>query len=507
MNRPVGRVILRNTAWNYAATFFSLGLGLILVPFLVRHLGNTQYGLWVLVGGISGYAALLDLGFAASLVKWVAEYRARDALEEMNDFLSTMLGVYSVIGLVTAALTVTLGLLFDRIFSVPPEEVWTARLVVFVVGGGLAVSFPINIFGGVIAAYQRYDISNALTITNLVLGVGLIVLFVSSGYGVLAVAVVQLVVMLATHAIRIYAVRRIVPSFSIGFRRFRRQGLWTVGTYSVFVCIQNLAERLVFKTDEIVIGLFLPLSAITPYSIGLKLNNAVRTLSQQLVQTLFPIAAHLHADRDTVRLRRLAIDGTRLTLALGLPPTLSIVLLARPIVAAWVGPGYEEAATVMTLLAFGTIASIVQWVPVTIVEAMGRVKSFATTAVLEALANLILSIVFVRRFGIAGVALGTAIPAIISNVLVQTPFACRALGIPFKEFVRLALGPPVLAAVPVFIGLYLTASYAAPTGLGVLIGFLALSTGLYWTVFALCCLPRAEAKGYAMAVGQLLGWR
>ena len=317
MTERLGQVILRNTAWNYVATFVSLGLGLLFVPILVRYLGDAQYGLWVLVNAIAGYAGLLDLGLSAAVVKWVAEYRARGAHEEMNEFLSTLCGLYLAIAALTLAGTAVVVLLFGQLFAVSPGQLGVARGLLAIVGASVAISLPVSLSGGVLAGFQRYDVLNWLTIVNLVLGMGSIVAVLWAGYGILAVALAHVAAMAVTQALRVYAAFRIHPDLSIRLTRFSLAHVRRIRSYSLLLSAQTGLDQLVLRTDEIVIGMFLPIAAITPYAIGMKLNNAVRTLGQQLVTTLFPAAAHLHGERDAARLERLVLDATRMTLGLG----------------------------------------------------------------------------------------------------------------------------------------------------------------------------------------------
>ena len=71
------RRVLFNTATNYVAKILFLATGFVLTPFLLRHLGQTTYGLWVLVNSVVTYGGLLDLGIGAAVIKFMAEYRAR----------------------------------------------------------------------------------------------------------------------------------------------------------------------------------------------------------------------------------------------------------------------------------------------------------------------------------------------------------------------------------------------------------------------------------------------
>ena len=78
-------LIRRRVLWNTVANYVGKGITLLtwffLTPYILTHLGPSMYGLWVLVGSIAAYGSLLDLGLAGALIKYVAEYRAREQHE------------------------------------------------------------------------------------------------------------------------------------------------------------------------------------------------------------------------------------------------------------------------------------------------------------------------------------------------------------------------------------------------------------------------------------------
>src|SRR6187549_4061724 len=82
---------LRNTASNYIGKVLTLGIFFFLTPFILHQLGPTTYGLWILIGSVVGYGALLDFGIASAVTKYVAEYRARGEVANAQSLVATTL--------------------------------------------------------------------------------------------------------------------------------------------------------------------------------------------------------------------------------------------------------------------------------------------------------------------------------------------------------------------------------------------------------------------------------
>ena len=58
---------------NVGSTWFSTGLniliGVFMSPFILHRLGDTAFGLWVLVFSLTGYYGIFDFGIRSSLVR------------------------------------------------------------------------------------------------------------------------------------------------------------------------------------------------------------------------------------------------------------------------------------------------------------------------------------------------------------------------------------------------------------------------------------------------------
>src|SRR6476469_7648113 len=100
--------VARNVATRYMAIIVDGLLGLVVLPFNVRHLGTSAYGLWMLTASISMYFSVLDLGFGGSLTRFVAQYRARRDARSLNEIVSTLFVSFTVIGIFAYLLCLTL---------------------------------------------------------------------------------------------------------------------------------------------------------------------------------------------------------------------------------------------------------------------------------------------------------------------------------------------------------------------------------------------------------------
>src|SRR5437764_9256625 len=116
------RVVARNVLCNWAGMAAHMLAGFVVAPLLIRHLGEARYGLWILIGSLTGYFTLLDLGVGAAVGRNVAYRRAKGDAEGALAILSTALALLTGVGLLTVAGTVGVIVAFPYLFSVPAGQ-------------------------------------------------------------------------------------------------------------------------------------------------------------------------------------------------------------------------------------------------------------------------------------------------------------------------------------------------------------------------------------------------
>ena len=76
--------VFRSTASNLVGQAVILGTGFLLAPFVLHHVGASDYGLWILISSLTGYASVLEFGISSAVIKYVAEFRIKGEREEMH---------------------------------------------------------------------------------------------------------------------------------------------------------------------------------------------------------------------------------------------------------------------------------------------------------------------------------------------------------------------------------------------------------------------------------------
>ena len=89
---------------NYTVIVLNILVGLLYTPFLLRILGQSDYGIYSLVASVISYLTLLDLGFGNAIIRYTAKFRSEGKTREQYELFGMFLILYTVIGLIAMVL-------------------------------------------------------------------------------------------------------------------------------------------------------------------------------------------------------------------------------------------------------------------------------------------------------------------------------------------------------------------------------------------------------------------
>jgi O-antigen/teichoic acid export membrane protein len=161
-----------------------------------------------------------------------------------------------------------------------------------------------------------------------------------------------------------------------------------------------------------------------------------------------PMSSASHATRDEEQLRRILILGNRYSSLVILPLACVLLVLGKSVIGLWAGRTYESAFMVLAILVPPTALYLMQAASTKVLYGIGRHYTLALVLLVEGILNLVLSIVLGKRFGIDGVALGTAIPLALTSVCFLPAYLSRVLSLPISKFLRETYAEPIVLAIP-----------------------------------------------------------
>jgi O-antigen/teichoic acid export membrane protein len=485
---------------NILANWFGYGVGFVvgffLAPIMVHRLGDLGFGIWAFALQLGGYMGVFDLGVRAAVSRYITHHHARNERPQVELVLSVGTVVQALFALPCLLTGGLIAYYLPHLVRMPLQMSSAARWTVCLIGVEVATGMMGWLFTGALAAVSRYDLINMRrAITVAVRGV-LIWQLLVHGFGLLAVAVGSLLTNLLGYFWEFGLVCRVYqhPHFHINRSEFATC-FRLLFSFSVFTYVIGFSNRLIFWTDNLVVGAVLGASAVTFYAIGASLVDLVGTTLGTVTCVFVPLATTFDARGDHDALRQLLIRGSRLTLLLILPGIIGFEVLGAPFISLWMGARYVKlAGGVLMVLSLCLLFGPMRATCNQILYGMNRLKFFASWSFGEAVVNLGLSILLVYKIGIVGVAWGTLIPAVLVEGLILPRYTAKQIAVRPTEYYWQTFMRPILTSLP-YAGLLLLARWTglANTWMGF---FSSLACGL--TLYAMTvwffALPMAERQ-------------
>lgn len=467
-------------AWTLAMLGVTTGVA--------RTRSLAEFGVYGLLTSFTTYLLLTQTSVEGATIKSLSE-APDDGARSRAFTIATSLYVGG--GLVTGLVVVGVGMGLLGVLNIPPDLLDESRESLAALGIVMILGWPLKIFQDLLRGGQRFV---PAAMAEVAAGVafacigGVLLAFEAPLWSLVAVGGSQPALMGLAGAIVVTA-SQLRPRFALASLRAAevRSFLGLSGTMFGL----GLTDLVVYSLDRLVLGLFRPVATIGLYEGPVRAHNLVRQINGTLVTTVLPAAASYLGSGDSLRARDLLVRGTRYVVAAVVPLTVVLMVLARPILVAWLGPKFGSAGLALTLFVSYWLAASSTAVAGPMLVAAGRARSLLHYAWMLALANLSLSLILTPMIGLEGVVIGTALPNfVVAPVILR--LAVNVFGVSLHEFERQVWIPAFSLAAVLAMALLALRILAAPSG-AIEVGAVCVAALLaYWGAYAKLWLEPGE---------------
>ncbi len=467
--------------------FGAIIIAFMLSPFLVHTLGDTKYGIWSIISALTGYMTLLDLGVSSAIAKYVSKYKALKDYKSLNVVFSSGIVIMILVGLTLFALSPFIADGVVSAFDFEPDLRDTVHTLVIIGAIDVAIFVATGVFFGAFYGFQRNEVTNAATLFTALFKAIIFYFALSNGYSLVAMGVISVTAHILVAIMLAYIMRKLEPRVEITTKNADKSTMVSIFNYSKFTFLTMLGLQLIYYSDAFVIGYFLSAAAITIYTIPWSLSEYSNKLIHAVSQTFVPVFSEQEAthNRD---LYKTYIFGTKGILLLSNLLCIGVLTLGDAFIGIWMGPRYAvECSTILMIMFTTQLIKSPQLISYSILLGTANHQKFATYNLAFSVANLILSIMLVQKFGLVGVASATAITQILFYAVVTPILTSRVINFSLLDYIKRTYWRIVPASLVLFAMLYYFAENKTPTGyfslLGqALTGAVVYVSIAYWTL-------------------------
>jgi O-antigen/teichoic acid export membrane protein len=492
--------LIKGSALRVLNPFMNVIVSLGMMPFIIHCIGDRYYGLWILASTFVGYFEFLDLGLSTANQRYIAQALGKGDHAEVNETFNTCLGLYVGTCFVALIISGIIALVTPH-FVKNAADIAVFRVIIIMIGVTVALELPVSAFLGFLQAHILFDVINAIDIGKLVVRTGLILWLLGKGHGIIALAIVSLGMEVAAMGIEVVYARIRFPELPVGLRWFRREKVKPLFSYSIYSFIVKVAEAFQFQMDAFVISAFVGLGAVTHYNVGARIARYYLLFILSAIYLIMPVFSRYEGLKAYEEIREKFMFVFKLNIMMSVYVGGALLIFGKPFIGRWMGSDYLDGYPVLAILTLGLIFSTIQVTSKALLFSVSKHRFYAFALIGEGVTNLILSIIFVKKLGIFGVALGTTVPMLVNNLAILPAYTIRILGIPFSRYMGGALKTFAVSAAVMFgawilVKLAMTGSYSY----GKILFFGAFTAVLFTAVTLFTLLSKRERQYFRIPV-------
>lgn len=316
----------------------------VYTPFLLRALGQNEYGLYSLAMSIVGYMSVLEFGFGKTVTRYTVKYESDNDKESLYKLYSTLSVLYIIIGILALSACLLIGAFSPSLFSstMTGEEISKIKLMMLLCGINLLFTFPLHIAASVLVAYERFVFRNGIKLLQTVFQPAILILLLYLVHikSVGAIVVVTTFNLLTYLAYYIYAVKKLGFRFSISC--FDKTMIGNLLTFSVWMFFLVIFEQLQFNSGQLILGLFQGTEIVAVWGVAMIFILNYRSLSTAITNVFLPSFLSNTFRNDSKSLETTTKKMVRVQSYVLLTILVNFILFGEQFINLWAGDDYSE---------------------------------------------------------------------------------------------------------------------------------------------------------------------
>lgn len=440
---------------SYVLIFLNNIVGIAYTPFLIRSLGQSEFGLYSIAAATVGYLTIMDLGFGNAIIRFTAKYRALGDKETENNLHGMFTVIYTVLGVIVAMAGCIMYFNADNLFASKMTfvELEKIKILIALLTFNLAISFPFSIFGSIITAHENFIFSKLVNICRVVINPLIMIPLLFLGYKSIALVVVITVLNLTTLFMNFYYCKKkigIAPTFGY----FDKTLFMEILGYSFFIFLEAIVNQIYWNTGQFILGAVAGTVMVAIFAVAITIKNLYFSFSTSIVGVLLPkVTKMITENAPTQKLSEIFIRVGRLQYIILSFILTGFILFGKVFIELWAGKNYSESYLMVLCIIVPVTIPLIQNLGITILQAKNQQKFRSVLYVMIAIVNVLVSIPLAKEIGGLGCAIVTGMSLFIGNGIIMNIYYYKKIKLDIYDFWKqiLKMTIPIIGTVGVFL--------------------------------------------------------
>lgn len=353
-------------------------VGLYTSRVVLSVLGDSDYGIWGVVGGVVAMASFLNTAMAGATSRFITFALGKNDIEKVRDTFSTALLVHIVIAAVVTVLAETLGLWFvNNKMNFPPDRMFAVNVLYQLTIISMIVSFTQVPYGAEIIAHEKMKVYAYMESVAVVLKLGIVymLLLTDSDRLIFYAVLMCLLNILLALTYRMYCVRKF-PEARFKWK-WNRQVFGEMARFSVYDLYGHMGVIAQEQGTPILLNMFFGVLANTAFTLSFTVRTSILGFTNAVSQAFRPQIIKQYAGEDYSSMGRLMSRSVQFTMLVYALVAVPLMIETPRVMWLWLGQIPEFSVDFIRLSLIVAFAHVIIGVNNTGVHATGNVRNIS----------------------------------------------------------------------------------------------------------------------------------
>lgn len=400
---------IKNSVSNVFFTLLIGIIGLIKVKVFVNGLNNDIYSLNQLFYQIFSYIVITDIGFGLILNKQLYNAFAVDDYEKINKIYSTSKRFYNIVGLIMMIIALILSFFVRFLTKANISPLYMQIIFIIFIFRNVVDYFfvaPRYVLEADQKIYKVNHYVKSIKIIESIVEIILVLLGVDYFFVIIPGIFITIVIDIFVNnkIYKMYPWLKSDKTFNFKYLKGTKDVIW-----------RKIAGLLNSNTDIILISAFINPISVIIYTSYVYITKFITDTVYMISSSLTPSFANVAFKEKSDKMYGVFTELNILFLFIASFVFIMLYGFLNSLITFWVGGEYLVNNFVLFLFCFSAFQVIAEKPLAIFINGVGLFKETKVSTIMEAVLNLIISLLLIGKLGIAGVLLGTIISKLLTT--------------------------------------------------------------------------------------------
>jgi len=434
----INKKLIKSSASLAALQIIEALIAIIMIPLMIRYLGNKEYGIWVIVLSIVTYLNVINTGITNAVQRYLAIAVGSNSNQKLNEVINSSLVIYASLSIVSL-LIVYITANFGNLFIDSGVDLFYA--VALIIGTKVTLSIPASVFYALLAANLRQDLQSLIEILMTLIRSGLIVLSLLNNGSVIEIALIVLVIELTAKLFIIISALKTTEKINYSKKYINKRQILDLLRFGSYALIIRLMDSIKSTSHNFLVTKLIGISSVIFISMPFMIIAYLIQFLNLSLSVFNPFLTRLYAAKKKLTIRKNLTIALDISFFISSLMTIGLLIFGDIFIQLVLGDGYEQAKHILQIF---SVYILIQGsnIPLYLLFSIyNKQRLLMYASIIEVVLVILFEYFLLKNYGLDYIAWGLIIPSFIIRLVIIPAIVIKRLDKIFITIIKQIIRP------------------------------------------------------------------